>query len=649
MFEKRHLIMGTAGHVDHGKTTLIRALTGIDCDTHKEEKRRGITINLGFAHLDLPSGDSVGIVDVPGHGDFVHTMVGGASGVDFALLLVAADGGVMPQTREHLEIMSVLGIEHGLVAMSRVDLVDDEMAELAEQEIHELLDDASTGHWPVVRVSALTGQGLDELKQKIGDVAARVRVKSVGEVFRMFVDRIFTVSGFGTVVTGSVTSGRLKLGETAYLLPGEKELRTRGMQRHGEDVEEVVAGDRASINLVGLERSDFRRGMIVSDRALNDTTMLDARLRLFRHRRKFNIWSNVIFHLGTYEDSVRIHLLDRNSLGADEEAIVQIHLSKPCVAQQGDRFVIRNTSRDLTLGGGEIIDRSPLHHRRRPGKLIRNLEKLAEGDFAALVASEARKKHGAVSCREVANSLNVSLGDVVAVVESGLVDDIAPYTDEDGGYLLVDSERSALRNAVIKQLTAFHRRNPLEAKGRTADELTGTLGIERSSASDAVLRSLLAEMEEEGRLKKVGQTWALCTHYVEIGPDISREIDFVEHALKICGMQTPLMSDLTLSARRRKIDEHQLRQYLRYLVSNARAYHVDGNYIHADIVDGCRDTLVSALAREKQGLTVADFRNLVSGNRKICLLLLGLYDAEGTTQRKGDYRVPGEKARLDKR
>jgi len=639
----RHLILGTAGHIDHGKTLLIKALSGIDCDTHAEEKKRGITINLGFAYLDLPSGDRIGIVDVPGHHDFISTMVGGASGIDFALLVVAADSGVMPQTREHLQIMDVLGIKRGLVAITKIDLVEPDIISLAEEEIEELIQGTFFEGCPVVAVSSMTGEGLEELRNSIVEVASQVTDRPVGEGFRMFIDRIFNVQGFGTVVTGSVLGGVLREGDMAYLQPGEKRLRVRQIERYGRKVEEVVAGDRAAINLVGLKREDFQRGMILSDRVLRHTKMLDARLHLFRHMRSFGLWNRVMFHLGTYEQQARIHLIDHDRITGGDTAFVQIHLDTPCIVQHDDRFVIRNTSSDVTLGGGAVIDAFPLHHKRRPEKLIESMTRISQGTLQELAAEEVKKRFSVITHREIADILNVSHDRMHSSLSDSLPEDIVSYVNDGTMYLLIKREHDSLKTLLLKRLASFHKRNPLNKKGRTTEELMGLVRIERGSSAEIVLRMLLEKLEAGGKLKQFERTWVLSSHIGGVSPELKGHVGFVEKFIRDCRMKTPLMSELVHEAQRQRINEDTVKNILRFLVENRSAYYQDGDYIHASVVDRCRTMLLKALAGRKDGMTVAEFRDLVHGNRKICLLLLGIYDAEMIVERSGDVRVLTEK------
>jgi selenocysteine-specific elongation factor len=642
----KHLIMGTAGHVDHGKTALVKALTDFDCDTHKEEKRRGITINLGFTYLQLTDEERIGIVDVPGHSDFIHTMVGGSSGVDFVLFVIAADSGVMPQTREHLRIMDVLGIKKGIIVMTKVDLVEDELLELAKEEIQELIQGTFLEEAQIVPVSSHTKEGIEDLKKAIHEMTKIVEERPVQGLFRMFIDRIFSVAGFGTVVNGSVMSGELKEGQAVYLLPGErKPLRIRRMERYGEQVSIVKAGDRASVNLVGLERNDFQRGMVISDKNLQQTTMVDVNLKIFEYSPKLSLWSHVIFHVGTYESQARIHLIDKDDLSGGEAAIAQIHLEKPCILRQGDKFVIRNTSSDCTLGGGEIIDSAPLHHRRRPTDLVDKIKNLAEGDLQELIALEVRKRYEAVYLEEISNVLNIDVDELKKAIENGLSEDILHYASKERVVLIVRKKEELLRKRIVESIAAFHRKNTINPKGLIFDELLGRFGLKKATAGELLLELVLKKFEDDCVLKRVAHTWAMNDHNVQISSTMKSNITWLSSYLERCAMKTPLMSELLPLSKSRGIDEIELKQLLKYLIGNNDIYCVDGNYIHAKIVDGSRETLLDELCSRGEGMTVSQFRDLIGGNRKICLLLISLFDSEEVTLRVGDLRVVTEKGR----
>ncbi len=641
----KHLIMGTAGHIDHGKTTLIEQLTGFNCDTHKEEQLRGITIHLGFSHLDLPGGNSLGIVDVPGHADFVNTMVSGSSGIDFVLLVIAADSGVMPQTREHLQIIQTLGITHGIIALTKTDLVDNELLEFAEIDIRELVEDTNLEDAPIVKVSARTGDGIPDLIQAIDEMSEIVTERGRGEIFRMFVDRIFNIAGHGTVVTGSVISGELNRSANTYLLPVGEKLRARRLERHGKEVQNISTGDRASINLVGLDIDQYKRGMMVSDRILPSTTMIDARLKLYKHARHLGLWSQVIFLLGTYTGQARIHLIDKDRLDGGEEAIVQIHLDSPAVIMHGDRFVIRNTSSDLTLGGGEVIDAHPLHHRRRPEDLVQKLHEVAQGGLPELIATEVRKRIAPITGGELADLLNCAEREIEKAVAGEMPEDIVVHTTKTSVYLLRRSRYDKLRLKILRYLNTYHKRNPLDEGGRPFEELMGIFGVHRDSTTEAVMQLILEQLDVEKAIKRVGHTWALFDHNVKLTPRDVEQIDFIDKYLLDSQMHTPLWSELIPDALNKGISELKLKQILQLLVFKNKAYNLDGNFIHADIVDNSRRTLLQYLTEHEEGASVATFRDLIDGNRKICLLLINKFDREGITVRKGDYRTITQRGR----
>ncbi|MBU1121786.1 MAG: selenocysteine-specific translation elongation factor [Candidatus Omnitrophota bacterium] len=640
----KHLIMGTAGHVDHGKTALIKALTGIDCDTHPEEKRRGITINLGFAYYDLPDKSRLGIIDVPGHRNFVHTMVGGAAGIDFFLLVIAANSGIMPQTREHVRILEMFGIKKGVIALNKIDLIDDELLLLNLEEIGDFFKNTLFTKFPIIGVSAKTGSGINDLKQSIFNVCQEVEEREPGEIFRMYIDRIFTAQGFGTVVTGTVLGGTLCQDTKVYLLPWEKELRVRRMEHHGKEEKEVRAGDRAAINLVGLERGDFSRGMIISDRVLETSTMVDAKCVLFDSVLKLKLWSSALFLCGTNETQCRIHLLDCDQLNAGEEAIVQIVFSKPIVVFNGDRFILRNTSSDMTIGGGVIIDAHPLHHRRRTEKMEKEVKKRLSGTLPELIASETRKRYRVISHKEIADILNISAEKIFKAAQDKIADDIFVFTENnEAGFLLIN-EYKRIKGRLIKRFESVHKDNPYDEKGMTFESCVSAFGFKKDCAGEMFIKHLLSTLENDNFLKKVTHTWSLKSHSVTLTKDMEKEILFVEDYLKNSGFKPPLMSELIPFAKsKRFIHETKLRQILHYLVKQSTAYEIEGNFIHSSIVNTCREKMVKALECNPEGMTVSQFRDLIKGNRKICLLLLSQYDYEGIVVRRGDVRVLADK------
>jgi len=643
--------MGTAGHVDHGKTALIKALTGIDCDTHPEEQLRGITINLGFAHIDFPNGISIGIVDVPGHRDFINTMISGACGIDFVMLVIAADSSVMPQTVEHLHIMQMLGIKSGIIALTKTDLADEEMLMIVEEDIKELVRDTFLDGCPIFKVSSKNGEGIDELKAFLSQIDLASFDRDKKDFFRMFIDRIFSVAGFGTIVTGSVMSGSLRINDKVFLLPAEKELRIRRLEKHGKEVQEVAAGNRAAINLIGLKKEEFNRGMVLCDRVISSTNLLDTKIKIILSGKKFDLWSQVIFLSGTFESQARVHLIDADNLKCGESALAQIHLNQAFIGQIGDKFIIRNSSGDKTIGGGEIIDPYPLHHKRRTEKIITQLKNISDGGLYQHVGAEVRKTNSPVTLECIANNLNLSEKDIAGFSPELLPSDVIHFESEGSTYLILSVQLAKLKSRIIKILENYHKHNPLDEEGRTFEELMGIFGVNRNSAADGIMKCLLQEMVERKILRKVNATWCMYSHLVSLTEVDKKQIKFVESFHKNCGMNVPLMSELIPAALKKGISETRLNQVLVLLSKRERLYSIDGNYIFKNIVDDCRKILLESLINlnsgngDSIGITVAQFRDLVNGNRKICLLLLAQFDREGITRREDDLRFLTDKGK----
>lgn len=628
----KHLIIGTAGHIDHGKTSLIRMLTGIDCDTHKEEKQRGITINLGFSYLNLPAGESVGIIDVPGHKDFINTMIGGACSIDMVLLVIAADSGIMPQTAEHLNIITALGINKAVVVLTKSDLVDEELLEMAEFEIADFLSKTPLKYAPIVKVSATTGKGKQELIEAISRIIAETQARETGKLFRMYIDRIFTVKGFGSVVTGSVMSGSLSTGQDVYLLPGNKQkLRVRSIERHGEAVEGVVAGDRSAINLIGLKREEFERGMILCDKPLESTQMIDAWVQLFDVDVSLPIWSNVIFISGTFECQARMHLLDRDRLRGNEDVIVQMHLSKPAVLLSKDKFIIRNSSEDKTLGGGYIIEPFPLHHRRRTAKLMDELTRLSAGilkenSLHTIIFAALKKELRPFTIEELADKLNLGLGEIIAETEktdTGIV----LYKSGQHTLLIHDQFDWSFGNKTINIIAEHHKKNPLLATGFEIGEIAGKLGLSGLSIGKFYLELLLNKLQLAGELDRVNNTWIIKGHKPNYDKKSQEEIEWLEKEILNYGENKPVLSEIEEKAANRNIPKHKIKSYLTFLAGNGKIQFFKSEFIHSDILQKYRELVLSRLAENENGIEIMAFKESL-GTKRLRALLIQIFESE---------------------
>jgi len=647
----KHLIIGTAGHVDHGKTALIKALTDIDCDTHKEEKERGITINLGFSHLTLPSGESVGIVDVPGHKDFIKTMVAGAFGIDIVLLVVAADSGIMPQTTEHLKIIEMLGVKHGIVVLTKIDLVDDEMLELAQMEIAEFLEGTNFENAPVVGVSSVTGKGMDNLVGKITEIIPEIEERKNTDYFRMYIDRIFSVKGIGFVVTGSVLEGEIITGKDVFLLPGKsKKIKIRNIERHGETVSKVFCGDRAALNLSGLKSEDYKRGMVLSDKQIEETSMIDATFTLFVINHELGLWSKVIFYSGTFECAARIHLLDKDTLKSKETAIVQIHLNKPAILVNSDRFIIRNSSNDLTLGGGVIIDTVPLHHKKRTVRLIENLKDLVEATLNSdklfnLIKIELKKENIPVFAEYIADKLNKSMEEIMEECRDNNDDSIHVCLSSAKHILISKDAHKDYHNKVLETLEQWHQKNPILEEGLDTKEFYGKFGFTKNEAGKFYLEVLMDQILKDGLIKKVGNTYALAEHFVQIDPKTQEQLDLLENVIKGVGMDIlneERIEDLALSE---NIKKDRLKMMLKYLARQKKLVFFQGDYLHCSVVDKSRRILLNDLKDKERGINEKELRFLLNGTKKFIKLILGILIKEGVVYQKTFYVMLSNKGK----
>ena len=634
----KNFIMGTAGHVDHGKTALIKALTNIDCDTHPEEKKRGITINLGFAHLKLTEDIKIGIVDVPGHKDFVNTMVAGASGIDFVLFVIAGDSGIMPQTIEHLKIMELLGIKKGLVVITKIDLVEKEFLDMMRVEVRKFLSNTFLESAEILEVSATSNIGISKLIESIKAMVNKIeRVKSSSN-FRMFIDRAFTMKGHGSVVTGSSLGGELKYGENVWILPQEREIRVRRIEQYGREVECINEISRLSLNLVGLKLSELKRGALVSKNFIKPTHMFDAKISLFQKNKSLGIWSNAIILIGTLQNHGRIHLIDKNTLKSGETAIVQIHFSEPGIVLRGDKFIFRNTSGEITLGGGKVIDAYPLHHKRRPKKLIEDLNKISEGGIIEFAENEIDKSEFFIRLDYLSQILNIEKDALLNEINAQSVISIIIIGHSEDQYLMKKTAYELLIERILKSIKVFHKKQPLASEGMGLEEICRNLNIKLNNDKENFFKHILNNLLKENKLKQIDNTWALSEHRVVLTETDKQNIKFVNNYFLNSKMHVPVSAELKDIQKDLHIAEGRFRQILNFLSLKKQLYYFEGSYVHADIVDENRIKLLRYLLQNSDGITVAKFRDLIGGNRKICIFLMNIYDSEGVTHREGDLR-----------
>ena len=629
-------VIGTAGHVDHGKSTLIRALTGIDPDRLQEEKERGMTIDLGFAWLRLPDGQEVSIVDVPGHERFIHNMLAGVGGIDIALLVIAADEGVMPQTREHVAILDLLGITSGVVALTKRDLVDDEWLDLVQADVEEFLSSTSLRGVPIVPCSATTGFGLDTLKDLLQSLLEKERARPNTGRPRLPIDRVFTVAGFGTVVTGTLIDGELRLGQELEVQPGGMRTRVRGLQSHRKKLESVPAGTRTAVNLTGLAVEDLRRGQVLlSPGSLHPTRALDARLRLVRDAHPVKHNTQVSFHTGAAETLGKLSLLDRDELQPGDEAWVQLRLQDEVAVARGDLFVLRLPSPSMTIGGGTVVESHAKRHRRRQPSVLQQLEVLAQGTPEDIVLERLRAREPAD-----VESLTTRTGLPAAEIRSALsrlltAHDVLVLNGTNGtaqraldgkAFVVTTSGWERVSAQVSQVLAAFHRQYPLR-RGLPKEELRTRLGAE-----PRLFVRELERLKADGVATEDGPFVRLLTHSVSFSAEQERQISQLFDVLAEADVAPPDRDELQLSL-------HISSELVDALIADGRLVEVAPGLLYQ------RDMLARIVERIRADIaehgprTVAQIRDLLDASRKYTLALVNYTDDHKITRRIGDERT----------
>jgi len=629
----KQIILGTAGHIDHGKTALIKALTGIDTDRLKEEKLRGITIELGFAHLKLPSGIIVGIVDVPGHERFVKNMVAGATGIDLVALIIAADEGVMPQTREHLEICSLLNIKHGMVIVTKIDLVDKEWLNLVRDDVSSFLTGTFLQDAPMVGVSSETGEGIKELVITLGELTKKVSERVSGNFFRLPIDRVFTMRGFGTVVTGTTVSGHIDVGSEVTIYPKGIRGKVRGIQVHHQDVPSVRAGLRAAINLQGLEKEAITRGDVVAEKdSLKSTYILDTVLKyLDSAPKKLHNRAKVRFHCSTSEIIATVILLDRDNLSPGDQCFAQFRLERPTVVLSRDRFVIRSYSPIRTIGGGYILNPLPLKKKRFSQEVLKELNILNKGPDQAIVEQHIKgSRLQGLSKTELSFLTNLSKKDLDGL-NNGLISNNVIFRSDMENDIFIHTEfYNKAKEEIITILGDYHRRFPLK-EGLIKEELRSRMA---SNIKEKLFNQLINDLIQEALIVRDRDIIRLKDHQIELLQDQEELRNQIEQIYLKEGLEPPYFKDLGQNIR-----EREGRDLLEIMVKDGTLIKVKEDlYFHKKAVEELKRGLVDFI-KEKGEITTPELKELTGVSRKYTIPLIEYFDKIQLTVRIGDKRI----------
>ncbi|MDP4856198.1 MAG: selenocysteine-specific translation elongation factor [Desulfobacterales bacterium] len=630
----KQIILGTAGHIDHGKTSLIKAITGTDTDRLKEEKERGITIELGFASLDLPNGQHVGIVDVPGHEKFVKNMVAGATGIDIVVMVIAADEGVMPQTREHMEICTLLGIKHGFVALTKIDMVDEEWLELAMEDVRDFTAGTFLENTPIVPVSAVKEQGLQEFSRVLETICNQIPERSMSSLFRLPVDRVFTMKGFGTVITGSLISGRVQVGDTVMIYPSMITSKVRGIQVHNQGVNMAEAGQRTAINFQGLEKAAINRGeMLALPGTLKPSFMVDLQLQyLASNKKPIKNRTRVRFHTGTSEILGNLVLLDREELPPGEKAAVQLRLDEPVCLVKDDRFVIRSYSPVRTIGGGQVLNPIPPKHKRFKADVVQGLQSIAERSKEELIAYYIDQTgHTGVAFSDLVLMTNITEKSLEQQLQALLSRKTVLLVDRDSRIYMHTNSFQQLRQDLTGHLERYHKTNPLKA-GMPKEELKTKLP---PNLSPKLFNLLMNQMLKDGEINVVEDTVHLASHTVALGADQEDIRDKILKTYRESGLQPPYFKEL---GKQLTADPARARDVLNLLVKEGRLVKVKEDlFFDADAVTRLKQRLVEFLTVNGE-ISTPQFKEMTAASRKYVIPLIEFFDAQNFTIRIGDIR-----------
>ena len=619
----KQTVIGLSGHIDHGKTALVKALTGVNTDSLTEEQKRGMTIDIGFAFLD----ENITLIDVPGHEKFVKNMMAGVSAVDVALLVVAADDGVMPQTREHFEILNLLDIPLGIVAINKIDLADKDWLELVELDIGELLQGSFMEDAPILKVSAETGDGVDQLKTTLLDLCKKVPDKQDRGIFRLHVDRVFSMKGYGTVVTGTVNSGSLKIGDTVELLPGSVKSKVRGLQSHGEEVQQVETGDRAAINLQGVEIKQIERGSQIAEIGyLQSLNQMGVTLLLLGSAQK-PITQNqrIRIHLGTQEVMARVALTDGKTLQPGDDCPALLRLEQPMVAARGDKFIIRSFSPVITIGGGEVMEVLIEEKWKIVKEKLKNLYESPKSDqLIHLVQEEGAKP---ITPEKLQYRIGISKEQINAIVEEK--EELFWLTHKQGKWLLTQNQWNELKNSIHNFLKKYHAKNPLNA-GAQKEEIRQHLNCENS-----ILEALLQSMLDDKSISQKGELFLNPNFSITLSSEDDSLQNSILNQLDQEGFTSSTLAQLSLKTGNSK---EKLMQVLNVAEQQGKLLRIDGKLMFTQKNFIILREKVNQFFSNHPEMSVSEFKELAHTSRKYAVPLLEYFDKKKITYREGNIR-----------
>jgi len=619
----KQTVIGLSGHIDHGKTALVKALTGVNTDSLTEEQKRGMTIDIGFAFLD----ENITLIDVPGHEKFVKNMMAGVSAVDVALLVVAADDGVMPQTREHFEILNLLDIPLGIVAINKIDLADKDWLELVELDIGELLQGSFMEDAPILKVSAETGDGVDQLKTTLLDLCKKVPDKQDRGIFRLHVDRVFSMKGYGTVVTGTVNSGSLKIGDTVELLPGSVKSKVRGLQSHGEEVQQVETGDRAAINLQGVEIKQIERGSQIAEIGyLQSLNQMGVTLLLLGSAQK-PITQNqrIRIHLGTQEVMARVALADGKTLQPGDDCPALLRLEQPMVAARGDKFIIRSFSPVITIGGGEVMEVLIEEKWKIVKEKLQNLYESPKSDqLIHLVQEEGAKP---ITPEKLQYRIGISKEQINAIVEEK--EELFWLTHKQGKWLLTQNQWNELKNSIHNFLKKYHAKNPLNA-GAQKEEIRQHLNCENS-----ILEALLQSMLDDKSISQKGELFLNPNFSITLSSEDDSLQNSILNQLDQEGFTSSTLAQLSLKTGNSK---EKLMQVLNVAEQQGKLLRIDGKLMFTQKNFIILREKVNQFFSNHPEMSVSEFKELAHTSRKYAVPLLEYFDKKKITYREGNIR-----------